>query len=126
MELFKAKHAVVKEELMIPIDPKALETLNKDELMTAMELKRLELLCCKVLHKFETFVQHVFKYPLVVVSVFKVGKTVLFCVFSRFRQRVLQLVNDKFIFNSDTESNDAFRLTLFNRPLTVVTTPERF
>ena len=44
MELFKAKHAVVKEELMIPIDPKALETLNNDELMTAMELKRLKLL----------------------------------------------------------------------------------
>ena len=126
MELFKAKHAVVKEELMIPIDPKALETLNKDELMTATELKRLELLCCKVLHKFETFVQHVFKYPLVVVSVFKVGKTVLFCVFSRFRQRVLQLVNDKFIFNSDTESNDVFRLTFAKSPLTVVTTPERF
>ena len=83
MELFKAKHAVVKEELMIPIDPKALETLNKDELMTATELKRLELLLSKVLHKFETFVQHIFKYPLVVVSVCKVGKIVLFCVFSR-------------------------------------------
>ena len=102
MELFKAKHAVVQEELMIPIDPKALETLNNDELMTATELKRLELLWSKVLHKFETVVQHVFKYPLVVVSVFKVGKIVLFYVFSRFRQRVLQFVNYKFIFNSDT------------------------
>ena len=126
MELFKAEHPVVKEELMIPIDPKALETLNNDELMTATELKRLKLLWSKVLHKFETFVQHVFKYPLVVVSVFKVGKIVLFCVFSRFRQRMLQLVNDKFIFNSDTESNDVFRLTFAKSPLTVVTTPERF
>ena len=38
MELFKAKHAVIKEELMIPIDPKVLETFNNDELMTATEL----------------------------------------------------------------------------------------
>ena len=126
MELFKAKHSLVKEELVIPIDPKALETLNKDKLMTATELKRLELLCCKVLHKFETFVQHVFKYPLVVVSVCKVGKTVLFCVFSRFRQRVLQLVNDKFIFNSATESKDVLRLTFDNMFDTVLTIPETF
>ena len=94
--------------------------------MASTELKRLELLLSKVLHKFKTFNQHVFKYPLVVVSVFKVGKTVLFCVFSRFRQRVLQLVNDKFIFNAATESKDFLRLTFDNMFDTVLTLPETF
>ena len=60
------------------------ETVHNDELMIPIELKIVVLFAIKVLHKFETFTQQAFEYPLVVVSVYKVGITVLFCVFSIF------------------------------------------
>ena len=79
-----------------------------------------------MLHKFKRFVQHVFKYTLVAVSVFKLGMTVLFCVFSRFRHLILAFVMDKLMFISATESKDILRLTFDNMFDTLLTIPETF
>ena len=59
-------------------------------------------------------------------SVFNVGKTVLFCVFSIFLHRVMQFVMDKFIRSTSAEIKDVLKLTLDNKLLTVLTIPDDF
>ena len=74
---------------------------------------------------FEILAHQEFESPLVV-SLFKVGKTVLFCVFSTFIHRVPQFVIDKLIFSISVEINDALKLTFVNKLLTVLKIPDRF
>ena len=57
-------------------------------------------------------------------SVFNVGRTVLFCVFSIFLQHVLQFFMDKLMSTTSEEISEVLKLTFDNIPFTVLTMPE--
>jgi hypothetical protein len=75
--------ALLNDALSNRTESTVLETFRNEVFRTATLPETLATLVLRFEHILETFVQQEFRYPLVVVSVFNVGITVVLFVFSR-------------------------------------------
>ena len=118
-------NALLYEELASKTVPRVFETFAKEELMILTMEETFTRLVLRFLHKFETLMQQVFRYPLVVERVDSVGKIVMLCEFSRAAHLPETLVMDKLMFRTSVDKTPVDVFTLLSKLFTVLTTADK-